>query len=101
MPFIKKSFITDRLLANVPIEKYIGQFVNLKKSGSNYMCCCPFHHEKTPSCSITPSKQMFYCFGCRESGNAFGFLMKYENYMSVSGTENHCICWQWLTTCQG
>lgn len=87
MPFIKKSFITDRLLANVPIEKYIGQFVNLKKSGSNYMCCCPFHHEKTPSCSITPSKQMFYCFGCKEHGNVIDFAMKYKNLSFVEAVE--------------
>lgn len=79
MPFIKKSFITEKLLPNVPIEKVIGQYVTLKKSGANYTCCCPFHHEKTPSFSVTPAKQMFYCFGCKEHGNVIDFMMKLKN----------------------
>lgn len=79
MPFIKKSFITEKLLPNVPIEKVIGQYVTLKKSGANYTCCCPFHHEKTPSFSVTPAKQMFYCFGCKEHGNVIDFIMKLKN----------------------
>ncbi len=87
MPFIKKSFITERLLPNVAIEKLIGSYVTLKKSGSNYTCCCPFHHEKTPSFSVTPSKQMFYCFGCKEHGNAIDFIMKYKNLGFVDAVE--------------
>ena len=79
MPFIKKSFITEKLLPNVPIEKVIGQYVTLKKSGANYTCCCPFHHEKTPSFSVTPAKQMFYCFGCTEHGNVIDFIMKLKD----------------------
>lgn len=52
---------------------------NFKKSGANYTCCCPFHHEKTPSFSVTPAKQMFYCFGCKEHGNVIDFIMKLKN----------------------
>lgn len=79
MPHISRSFISERLLPAVPIEKLIGSFIKLKKSGSNYVCCCPFHHEKTPSFTVTPSKNMFYCFGCKEHGDALAFLMKYRN----------------------
>ena len=87
MPFIKKSFITERLLPNVAIEKLINNYVTLKKSGSNYTCCCPFHHEKTPSFSVSPSKQMFYCFGCKEHGNVIDFVMKYKNLGFVEAVE--------------
>ncbi len=87
MPYIKKSFITEKLLPNVAIEKLINNYVALKKSGSNYTCCCPFHHEKTPSFSVTPSKQMFYCFGCKEHGNVIDFVMKYKNLGFVEAVE--------------
>ena len=87
MPFIKKSFITEKLLPNVAIEKLINNYVQLKKAGSNYTCCCPFHHEKTPSFSVTPSKQMFYCFGCKEHGNVIDFVMKYKNLGFVEAVE--------------
>ncbi len=87
MPRISNSFIIDRLIPALSIEKLIGQFVSLKKSGSNYTCCCPFHHEKTPSFVITPSKQMYYCFGCKEHGNALDFLMKYKNLSFVEAVE--------------
>lgn len=79
MPRISRTYITDRLLPAVSIERLIGHYVPLKKSGSNYMCCCPFHHEKTPSFCVTPSKQMFYCFGCRAHGNALDFIEKLKN----------------------
>ncbi|NLK85736.1 MAG: DNA primase [Aeromonadales bacterium] len=87
MPFIKKSYIIEKLLPNVAIEKLIGQYVTLKKSGASYMCCCPFHNEKTPSCQVTPSKQMFYCYGCKAHGNAIDFIMKYKNLSFVEAVE--------------
>ncbi|MBR3538513.1 MAG: DNA primase, partial [Eubacterium sp.] len=59
------------------ISSYLG---NLKRAGSNYTCCCPFHNERTPSFSVSRSKQMFYCFGCHEGGNVIGFVMKYEHF---------------------
>jgi DNA primase len=58
----------------------IGSYIGLQKKGSNYMGLCPFHNEKTPSFSVSPSKQMYYCFGCGAGGNVFTFLMEYENY---------------------
>lgn len=87
MPRISRSFISERLIPSLAIERLIGQVVTLKKSGSNYMGCCPFHHEKTPSFCVTPSKQMYYCFGCKEHGNAIDFLMKYKNLSFVEAVE--------------
>ena len=87
MPLIKKSFISERLIPNVAIERLIAQYVDLKKSGSNYSCCCPFHAEKSPSFVVSPSRQMFNCFGCHVHGNAIDFLMKYKNLGFVDAVE--------------
>lgn len=74
---IPEGFITN-LLDRVDIGDVIGRYVPLKKAGRNLMACCPFHKEKTPSFSVSPSKQIYKCFGCGASGNAIGFLMAYE-----------------------
>ena len=58
------------------IVSLIGEYVTLKKAGKNFLGLCPFHREKTPSFTVSPDKQMFYCFGCSEGGNVFSFLMK-------------------------
>jgi len=58
------------------IVSLIGEYVTLKKAGKNYLGLCPFHREKTPSFTVSPDKQMFYCFGCSEGGNGVSFLMK-------------------------
>jgi len=63
----------------VDIVDLIGRFVSLKKSGSNYTGLCPFHDEKTPSFNVRPERGAFYCFGCREGGDAIAFLVKIEN----------------------
>ncbi|HBI73477.1 MAG TPA: DNA primase, partial [Lachnospiraceae bacterium] len=65
------------------IISVIGSYIKLQKKGSNHMGLCPFHNEKTPSFSVSPSKQMYHCFGCGASGNVFTFLMEYENYTFV------------------
>ena len=62
------------------IVDVISQYVRLTRKGSSYFGLCPFHNEKTPSFSVTPSKQMYYCFGCGAGGNVFNFVMEYENY---------------------
>lgn len=62
------------------IVDVISQYVKLNRKGSSYFGLCPFHNEKTPSFSVTPSKQMYYCFGCGAGGNVFNFIMEYENY---------------------
>ena len=62
------------------IVDIVSGYVKLQKKGSNYFGLCPFHNEKSPSFSVSPSKQMYYCFGCGAGGNAITFLMEYENY---------------------
>ena len=62
------------------IVDVISQYVKLTRRGSTYFGLCPFHNEKTPSFSVTPSKQMYYCFGCGAGGNVYNFIMEYENY---------------------
>ncbi len=74
---IPESFKQD-LLNRVDIVDVIEHFVPLKKAGSNQVACCPFHSEKTPSFTVSPSKQFYHCFGCGAHGNAIGFLMEYS-----------------------
>lgn len=62
------------------IVDVISGYVQLKRQGSNYVGLCPFHSEKTPSFSVSPGKQMYYCFGCHVGGTVFNFIMEYENY---------------------
>src|SRR5690625_6456606 len=69
------------------IVDVIGEHVQLKKQGRNYFGLCPFHGEKTPSFSVTPEKQIFYCFGCKKGGNVFTFLMELENYSMIEAVE--------------
>jgi len=73
---IPESFIND-LLARVDIVDVIDEHVPLKKAGRNFQARCPFHNERTPSFSVSPDKQFYYCFGCGASGTAIGFLMDY------------------------
>lgn len=77
MSRIPQNFIDD-LLARVNIVDIIDGRVKLKKAGKNYSGLCPFHQEKSPSFSVSPDKQFYYCFGCGAGGNAIGFLMEYE-----------------------
>ena len=75
---IPQSFIDD-LLNRVNIVDVVDNRVHLKKAGKNYTACCPFHQEKTPSFSVQPDKQFYYCFGCGAGGNALGFVMNFEH----------------------
>ncbi len=69
----------DLILDTARIEDIVGDFVTLKRRGANFVACCPFHQEKTPSFYVSPSKGIFKCFGCGKSGSAVGFLMEYEH----------------------
>lgn len=84
---IPQSFINE-LLARVDLVEVIDRRVSLKKAGRNYSACCPFHNEKTPSFSVNPDKQFYYCFGCGASGNAITFLMEYEGQEFVAAIED-------------
>ncbi|NNA16108.1 DNA primase [Pseudomonas lundensis] len=75
---IPQSFIDD-LLNRTDIVDVVSSRVQIKKAGKNYTACCPFHKEKTPSFSVSPDKQFYYCFGCGAGGNALGFIMDHDN----------------------
>ena len=79
MPFYSEDLIEEVRSGN-DIVDLISGYVRLKKQGNTYFGLCPFHNEKTPSFSVAPSKQMYYCFGCGAGGNAITFVMEYENY---------------------
>ncbi|QMV62774.1 DNA primase [Pseudomonas berkeleyensis] len=74
---IPQSFIDD-LLNRTDIVDVVSSRIQLKKSGKNYSACCPFHKEKTPSFTVSPDKQFYYCFGCGAGGNALGFVMDHD-----------------------
>lgn len=79
-----RLYFSEEIIAEVQqrndIVDVISQYVHLQKKGSNYMACCPFHSEKTPSFSVSRSRQLYKCFGCGEGGSVITFLQKYENY---------------------
>ena len=79
MPYYSDELIEEVRSRN-DIVDVVGGYVKLQKRGSTYFGLCPFHNEKTGSFSVTPSKQMYYCFGCGAGGNVFTFLMQYENF---------------------
>ena len=72
--------VIEEVRARNDIVDVISQYVTLKKKGANYFGLCPFHNEKSPSFSVSPGKQMYYCFGCGAGGNVITFIMEYENY---------------------
>lgn len=83
---IPDTFIDD-VLSRTDLVELIDGYVHLKRTGKNYSACCPFHSEKTPSFTVSPDKQFYYCFGCGASGNAIGFLMDYTRLGFVESIE--------------
>ena len=83
---IPRQFIDD-LLTKSNIVDVINSRVKLKKAGRDYQACCPFHHEKTPSFTVSEKKQFYYCFGCGAKGNAISFLMDYDKLEFVEAVE--------------
>jgi len=81
------SAFLDEVLARTDVVELIAHHVQLKKSGSNFMGLCPFHHEKSPSFSVSPDKQLYYCFGCGKGGGAFQFLMEHDGYSFPEAVE--------------
>ena len=68
----------EKILDTARIEEVVSDFVSLKRRGANYIACCPFHHEKTPSFSVSPSKGIYKCFGCGKAGSVVSFVMEHE-----------------------
>lgn len=83
---IPSDFI-DSLIERTDIVEVIGQRIDLKKKGKDHWACCPFHNENSPSFSVNPAKQFYYCFGCGASGTALKFLQEYENLGFVEAVE--------------
>lgn len=73
----------QQILSRIDIVEIVGSFIKLKKRGANYLGLCPFHNEKSPSFTVSPSKEIYKCFGCGKSGNSIGFLMEAEKYSYV------------------
>ena len=84
---IPESFIQE-LLSRIDIVDVIERYVPLKKAGANYSACCPFHSEKTPSFTVSPSKQFYHCFGCGAHGSAIGFVMQYSGLGFIDAVED-------------
>ncbi|HEX7650186.1 MAG TPA: DNA primase [Noviherbaspirillum sp.] len=84
---IPQSFIQD-LLNRVDIVDVVGRYVQLKKGGANFMGLCPFHNEKSPSFTVSPTKQFYHCFGCGAHGTAIGFLIEYSGLGFVEAVKD-------------
>jgi DNA primase len=84
---IPQSFITD-LLNRVDIIDVVGRYVQLKKGGANFMGLCPFHNEKSPSFTVSPTKQFYHCFGCGAHGTSIGFLIEYSGMGFVDAVKD-------------
>ena len=84
-------YYSDEIIAEVrsrvDIVSVLSRFLSLQKKGANYVCCCPFHNEKTPSFSVNQSRQIYKCFGCGVGGNVITFLQKYENMTFTEAME--------------
>ncbi len=84
---IPQSFLQE-LLSRVDVVEVVGRYVQLKKGGANFMGLCPFHGEKSPSFSVSPTKQFFHCFGCGKSGDAIGFLMEHAGMTFIEAVKD-------------
>jgi DNA primase len=84
---IPQTFIQE-LLARADVVDIVGRFVPLKKGGANFMGLCPFHGEKSPSFSVSPTKQFYHCFGCGKNGNALGFLMEHGGMSFIEAVQD-------------
>jgi len=84
---IPQSFVQE-LLARADVVEIVGRYVPLKKGGANFMGLCPFHSEKSPSFSVSPTKQFYHCFGCGKTGNAIGFLMEHAGMSFVEAVQD-------------
>ena len=84
---IPQPFIQD-LLQRVDIVDVVDRYVKLKRAGANYVACCPFHSEKSPSFTVSQTKQFYHCFGCGAHGTAIGFMMEYSGLGFVDAVKD-------------
>ena len=84
---IPQSFIQE-LLARTDVVDIVGRHVQLKNGGANFMGLCPFHGEKSPSFSVSPTKQFYHCFGCGKNGNAISFLMDHAGMSFIEAIKD-------------
>lgn len=84
---IPESFIQE-ILNRIDVVDVVDQRVKLKKAGANYVACCPFHQEKSPSFTVSPSKQFYHCFGCGAHGSAISFLMEYDGLTFIESVQS-------------
>ncbi len=84
---IPQTFIQE-LLNRADVVDIVGRHVQLKKAGANFSGLCPFHSEKSPSFTVSPTKQFFHCFGCGKNGNAIGFLMEHAGMNFVEAVKD-------------
>ncbi|MEY2801008.1 MAG: putative primase protein DnaG, partial [Pseudomonadota bacterium] len=84
---IPDSFLQE-LLARADVVEIVGRYVQLKKTGANFSGLCPFHSEKSPSFTVSPTKQFYHCFGCGKHGNAIGFLMEHAGMGFVEAVKD-------------
>ena len=73
----------NKILDTAQIVEVVSDFVSLKRRGANYVACCPFHNEKTPSFSVSPTKGIYHCFGCGKTGSAVRFVMEHGSMSDV------------------
>ena len=74
-----KHILADEIRSRLDIVELVGEYLSLKRVGRNYVALCPFHAERTPSFTVSPDKQIFYCFGCGEGGDVIKFVMLMED----------------------
>ena len=86
MPLFSPAFI-ERVRAASDIVDVIGASLPLRRAGTNFVALCPFHNEKSPSFNVSPSRQIFHCFGCKAGGDVFGFVQKHENLPFTEAVE--------------
>ena len=84
---IPQGFIQD-LLQRVDVVEVVGRYVQLKKTGANFSGLCPFHSEKSPSFTVSPTKQFYHCFGCGKNGDAIRFLMEHNGMSFVEAVQD-------------
>ncbi|MCA0402845.1 MAG: DNA primase, partial [Proteobacteria bacterium] len=87
MPGLIPQAFLNELLSRTDLVELVDSYVPLKKRGTSYLACCPFHNEKTPSFNVVAKKQFYHCFGCGASGNAISFIMAYLNQGFVDAIE--------------